>query len=75
VKLHCPGCSKPVSAHKGRIAQHVTPGNLRCIWVGQPVRVASFVMKVRRELMPTTRHADRKADYRRHDKHRNREDA
>jgi hypothetical protein len=36
--VRCPWCGKqPVQVKRGRIVSHVTPGNSRCVGVGQPV--------------------------------------
>lgn len=32
----CPWCSKQVKLKRGRIQEHVTPGNVRCVGIGQP---------------------------------------
>ena len=35
--IRCPGCGKqPVPLKRGRIQSHVTPGNRKCLWIGQP---------------------------------------
>jgi len=36
--LRCPWCGKrPVPTKRGRLASHVTAGNIKCIGIGQPV--------------------------------------
>lgn len=47
-RVHCPHCGKDAPVKRGRITWHMTPGNLRCCWIGQPVVVAENLNKLRR---------------------------
>jgi hypothetical protein len=47
--MKCPGCGRDkMKAHKGRVPEHVSPGNVRCIWSGQPERVVKFLNNLKR---------------------------
>lgn len=44
--LRCPGCGKqPVPLKRGRLSSHLTPGGIKCHWIGQPEQQARRFME------------------------------
>ena len=45
-KIYCPWCSKNINiSRSNRLGPHVTPGNQKCVGVGQPIHTAKFLNK------------------------------
>lgn len=40
--VRCPWCQRqPVRLKRGRLVSHLTPGGVRCVGVGQPMKATS----------------------------------